>query len=249
MLRVALLIAALLSVLVVSPTSAQLRADPAAPPGASADWLPSEEWVMERWLPFDQTDLLAMLGLDAPALWKLIGRTGRSIDGVAAARGVPRHRLAHRLVNARSSQFDATPRHVLITRANRVLSQPHLAEHVLFHPFHTWSVLRNTREVFGVPQAAFDDLLQRRHLSFIEIASTAGIDRAELRRRALRHAAHGARKGMREGAITPTQAKAMRRLDIASFDQWSQYRLERSRTRARSAVRRSSFLCPLAEPY
>ena len=52
---------ALLTV-VLAPAGAGAH-DSLAPPGASHNWLPVEEWVGRHWIPFDEQALKAELGL------------------------------------------------------------------------------------------------------------------------------------------------------------------------------------------
>ena len=37
---------------------------PFTPKGARGDWLPSSEWVMSSWMPFDEARLYSVLGTD-----------------------------------------------------------------------------------------------------------------------------------------------------------------------------------------
>ena len=53
--RLVLLMLVLLALLV--PTAGAGAADSHAPHGARLDWLPTDEWVMSAWLPFDEARL------------------------------------------------------------------------------------------------------------------------------------------------------------------------------------------------
>src|SRR4051795_12679354 len=59
------------TVLAAAPIEAQAASgppDPDAPAGASGQWLPDEEWVMQRWTPFDETRLYDLLGTTRPGV-------------------------------------------------------------------------------------------------------------------------------------------------------------------------------------
>ena len=51
--RLRLLLPALIALLLL-PAAGAHAADSHAPHGARLDWLPSDEWVMSGWLPYDE---------------------------------------------------------------------------------------------------------------------------------------------------------------------------------------------------
>ena len=65
------IVAAVLAVaalLAVAPgASAQ---DSLAPKGALPHWIPNDDWVYEHWLPYDETRLYAVLGIDRGQMWR-----------------------------------------------------------------------------------------------------------------------------------------------------------------------------------
>lgn len=231
------------SMALATTSSSALPPDSDAPVGSDANWLPTEQWVMERWLPFDEEDLERVLQVDSSRVWAEIGRTGKTLSDVALARGVTQSRLLTELQDGRATPRESTARQVLRARTLRVLTQPHLAEHMLFHPFHTWSVLRNSEQVFGVSQARFDELLQRRRLSFTEIAEVGQRSPKELRRRVLSVSRQGLRQGLEIGGLSVAQYRRALAVDKTAYAQWARYRLPPARAQTARAVPR--FVCGL----
>jgi len=77
--RVVVLAAALLT-LCAPPV---LAADPDAPKGAGPTWLPKEDWVRYRQLPYDEERLYAALGIDRARLLAWLRDDRRTIAGLA----------------------------------------------------------------------------------------------------------------------------------------------------------------------
>jgi hypothetical protein len=76
-------------------------ADSHAPAGARLDWLPTEEWVMSSWLPYDETRLHELVGTDRAELSTWLNDR-RSLGALARRRGHASLRaLAERLVAPR----------------------------------------------------------------------------------------------------------------------------------------------------
>lgn len=129
-------------------------ADSHAPKGARGDWLPTSEWVMSSWLPFDEARLDALLHTDRAELGAWLNDK-RSLRALAAKRG---HRdaraLAEALVAPRLKTASPAMKRTLRARTMDMLTQPHLARHVLFHIYHTPAIPRHAQEIFGMsPQA------------------------------------------------------------------------------------------------
>src|SRR4051812_38980445 len=86
--------------LLLAPARA-LAADPHAPKGARGDWLPSDEWVMSSWLPYDEARLYALTGADRAEVGAWLD-DHRSLGALAQRHGVRSLRtLATRLVATR----------------------------------------------------------------------------------------------------------------------------------------------------
>src|SRR5918994_2049275 len=71
--------------------------DSEAPPGAPPHWLPGEPWVMQHWLPYDETRLYTLLGVTRGDIWRWLRDDTRNLAGLAAQRGWDAHDLAREL--------------------------------------------------------------------------------------------------------------------------------------------------------
>src|SRR4051794_28862274 len=127
------------------------RPDTDAPPGAPPTWLPEEQWVQERWMPFDERRLYRELRSDRPAVYRFLWNGDRTLLDLARSSGVPVRGLAVRLVGPRPRSKRAREHwSIRLARANRVLDQGHLAEHLIGHSFHQLSVAMQAPSEFGV---------------------------------------------------------------------------------------------------
>jgi len=135
--------------------SAAMAADSHAPEGARGDWLPRSEWVMSSWLPFDEARLYDVLGTDRRELAGWLDDK-RTLGQLAAGRGHrDQRRLAETLVAPRLRTASPAMRRRLRSRALDMLTQAHLARHVMFHIFHTPAIPRHAREIFGMSPRAY----------------------------------------------------------------------------------------------
>jgi uncharacterized membrane protein len=144
-------------ILALAPAAAQ-AVDSHAPKGARGDWLPTSEWVMSSWLPFDEAGLDALLHTNRADL-KTWLNDSRSLGQLAAKHGLHDQRaLADALVAPRLQTASPTMRRTLRSRAMDMLTQPHLARHVLFHIYHTPAIPRHAQEIFGMRPTAYRKL-------------------------------------------------------------------------------------------
>jgi hypothetical protein len=152
-----LLLATLLAVLALTPAAAS-GADSHAPAAARADWLPPSEWVMSSWLPFDEARLYDVLDTDRAELAGWLNDR-RTLGAFAAKRGhASRPELVETLLAPRMRGASATTKRRLRARAMDMLTQAHLARHVLFHIFHTPAIPRHAQEIFGMTPRAYRTL-------------------------------------------------------------------------------------------
>lgn len=110
--------------------------DSDAPRGADHRWLPAETWVQKHWLPYDEARLYELLGVDTPAVFRWLSNDHRTLAQLARRRGVSPRTLAKRLLDPRRADLSAREYRVLRSRAQRTLTQGHLAQHMFFHVFH-----------------------------------------------------------------------------------------------------------------
>jgi AraC-like DNA-binding protein len=204
--RLALLLALATAAGMAVVAAPVLATDSHAPNGARGDWLPSSEWVMSSWLPYDEARLYRLLGIDRAQLGAWLDDK-RTLAELARRHGFRSPRaLARKLVAGR--HVSPTLRARLERRALDTLTQAHLARHVFFHAYHTPALANAARRVFGVSPARF------RHLrgdgySPIGIATLDGRSPAQLRAALLRLFRARGHRAVRLGAMSPMQAAAL----------------------------------------
>jgi hypothetical protein len=146
-----------LTALLLVPAAAQ-AADSHAPHGARLDWLPSDEWVMSGWLPYDEARLYDLIHSDRAEVDGWLD-DHRTIGQLARTRGwTSQRKLAHALVAPRLKGVRPAMRPVLERRALETLTQAHLSNHVIFHVFHTPAIADHARTIFGLRAATFRHL-------------------------------------------------------------------------------------------
>jgi lambda repressor-like predicted transcriptional regulator len=229
---------------VASAAAATARPDSAAPAGATASWLPAEDWVMQRWMPFDERALTKRLGMSSEDIAAELDRTGISLQTLARRRGVRVQGLAGRLLASRHLPQGSALRTTLLERTRSMLTQSHLTVHMLRHVFHTWTVTRETEAIFGVSQERFAALYFDQHRSMGEIAADGGVSTATLRRRALAAAERAGRMGVAAGALSTSENRVLRARDRRRFRGWELYRVPVTAGTARAGQR--AFACHLA---
>src|SRR6478736_4637309 len=164
----------------VGPASAQVTKpqtkslDSEAPPGSPPHWLPNETWVMQHWLPYDETRLYSLLGVTRGDVWRWLRDDTRNLAGLAAQQGYPDPQvLARKLVEPGRQA-------VLESRALRTLTQGHLSQHMFFHSLHQNAIPDAAPKIFGTSTTRFRDL-RRSELSPLMICRLNGLSRAHAR--------------------------------------------------------------------
>jgi hypothetical protein len=219
------------------PPGAAVAADSHAPKGARGDWLPRSEWVMSSWLPFDEARLYDLLDTDRTQVANWLDDR-RTLGQLAARRGFrDRRALADRLVAPRLRGVPAVMRRRLRARSLDMLTQAHLARHVLFHIYHTPAIPRHARETFGLSPARY------RHLrdsgwSPQRIAATGGMTLARSRAALRTVLLERDSEARRSGAMSGAQAAALFAHQEAGLDA---YMTRRYRTPAQQVA----FVCRL----
>ncbi len=144
-----------LLLLALAPAGTAFAADSHAPKGARGDWLPTSEWVMSAWLPFDEARLYDVLDTNRAQMATWLNDQ-RSLGEFAAGRGHrDARRLADTLVAPRLRTASPSMRRTLRARSLEMVTQPHLARHVMFHIFHTPAIPRHAQEIFGMSSSSY----------------------------------------------------------------------------------------------
>jgi hypothetical protein len=225
-----------LLVLALAP-SAAVAADSHAPKGARGDWLPRSEWVMSSWMPFDEARLYAVLDTDRPELARWLNDT-RTLGQFAAKRGFRSQRkLAETLIAPRLRMASPATRRLLRSHAMDMLTQAHLARHVMFHIFHTPAIPRHAREIFGMSSKAYRTLRDRGY-SPQRIAAEGGRTLVQSREALRSILARRDDQAVRVGAMSHRQAAALFAHQEADLDAYM-------RRRYRTPSQQVAFVCHL----
>jgi hypothetical protein len=148
--------------------------------------------------------------------------------------------LAAHLLSSRHLKPGSVHRRTMLARTRRVLSQSHLAAHMLGHVFHMQSVIGDSHRTFGVSSQAFRSMYFSEHRSFSEIAAAGGVSRAALRRRALIFSRVAGQQGVDAGAMSARENAVLRARDVDGFENWATYRVP-----YRAAPLGRGFVCHL----
>jgi hypothetical protein len=231
--RTRLLVLAI-ALLALVPAAAR-AADSHAPHGARLDWLPSSEWVMSSWLPYDESRLYALLDTNRAQVDTWLD-DHRSLGQLARRHGwTSQRKLAHALVAPRLKSVRPAMRPVLERRALDTLTQAHLSNHVLFHVFHTPAIAEHAKTVFGLRPATFRRLRDS-GLSPAGIAQRGGRTRAGAQARLAELLKARGRRAVRLGAMSATQARALYAEQMAALPAFMSHTY-------RTPAEQVSFLC------
>jgi AraC-like DNA-binding protein len=219
-LAAALVIALAAVVVWAVPTGAH---DSRAPRNAHHHWLPNEVWSHKHWVPYDEADLYAALGIDTRTLFEWLADDHRTVAQLARRRGVDPKTLAKRLMAPRRASLTKTEYRVLLDRAERTITEGHLAQHVFFHVFHGSHL--NGHEtghivaLFGVDRATWNRLRQK-GLSPFKIARRNGKSTEAVREHVIQSLRDESARGVREKATTQAQADRMLARQLRVVECW-----------------------------
>ncbi|HEX8123162.1 MAG TPA: hypothetical protein VF549_18060 [Solirubrobacteraceae bacterium] len=178
--------------------------DPDAPAGAQWNWLPDEDWVDARWLPFDQQRLLDALGMRYDDFRDDVLRTEAPIAAAARRRGLTVSALATRLLAGRRPT--RTRLRELRRRTIKVLTQQHLADHVFTHNFHNSAITRAAPAIFGISSGAYLGTMRTKLVCPLSLGRRYGRSREHVETATLAALRARNRAGVRRGATTARQA-------------------------------------------
>ena len=193
--------------------------DSLSPPGAAHTWLPDEDWVMRHWLPFDERALTARLALRARDLEAYLYNDHHALSDLARARGLDPAQLRDELVAPWRPLVDDERYALLRDRTERVLTQPHLAQHVFFHVFHDAAVAHAAQGTFGLPVATVQQM-RADGLTPLEVAARGGVSATAVRASVLHHLAHEHELGVRRREAWPEESRRMLARQVARLSCW-----------------------------
>jgi hypothetical protein len=193
--------------------------DSLAPPGAPHTWLPEEDWVTRHWLPFDERALTARLGLRGRELEAYLYDDHRALADLALRNGLEVAELADELVAPLRPAVDAERYELLRERTERVLTQPHLAQHVFFHVFHGASMAHDPQAMFGLPAASVRQL-RLDGLAPVEIAARGGVSPGALRSAMVHFFHFDHEEGVRRQVAWPAESRRIMTRQMAALDCW-----------------------------
>jgi hypothetical protein len=180
--------------------------DTHAPPGANDRWLPCEQWVMFHWLPFDERQLYAASGIKRHEFRKWIrDDDNHTLAGLIEKRGGDPRAIVAALMNPVKAHRSPEQFAELTRRANELMTQGHLSQHVFFHYFHDPLLAINSRAIFNIAPGDY----QRARLtgfSPAEIAIRGGVAPREAVRRAFVVLRANANQAVRRGEVTRSQS-------------------------------------------
>jgi hypothetical protein len=199
-------------------------ADSLAPSGAPRDWLPHEDWVLEHWLPYDQNTLLRILGLNLEQVRRYFqsdpgAPVVPTLAALARSRGIGVQRLANELVASWHPRVSRGQYAVLLDRAMRTLTQGHLMQHMLFHPFHDTALFRASPQVFGVSPHDLNQYRAQR-ISHAEIGYQHGRTYQQMAATAIGVLRGEEAVGVRGHLTPPSEAQAELADQIATLPKW-----------------------------
>ena len=198
--------------------------DSEAPRGAEHRWLPSERWVQKHWLPYDESRLYELLRVDTRQVFEWLSNDHRTLAQLARRRRVSTHTLAKRLLEPRRASLSVREYRVLRERAQRTLTQGHLAQHVFFHVFHGAHLNGHEdghiEHLFGVDRHEYRRLRQHRRMSPYAIARRHGRSTATVREHVIRALHAEARLGVRVGAMSAAQRERLLARQLRVVDCW-----------------------------
>jgi asparagine synthase (glutamine-hydrolysing) len=210
----------LLGAVLAAAPAAQAQ-DSLAPEGAEPHWLPDEEWVNLLWLPFDEEDLYRLLRTDRGAVFRWVRiDADNSLAQIANRKGWKVDALARRLAAERSGGASARTRRIVASRARRVLTQPHLSQHLLFHALHQTAIGEDAPRIFGVRRSEDFFDLRRAEVSPLQIGELHGRTRVTMTRRCVEVLRAAASRAVRSGAMSRLQADILLDRQLRQIPRW-----------------------------
>jgi Tol biopolymer transport system component len=194
--------------------------DSLAPKNAPAHWLPPEAWVYNHWLPYDEGRLYRVLGITRSELWQQLRDDRRTLAQLAARHGYRSPaKLAAKLVAPRASTVGDETLRELRDRAERTITQGHLAQHVFFHSLHQFAIPSAAPDIFGVTDARFREL-RRTELSPLAIGRLHGRLPGEVQAMSISVLLDRIDAGIGNGSMSAGQGEILLRRQLSQLPRW-----------------------------
>ena len=193
--------------------------DSLAPSSASHTWLPDEDWVMRHWLPFDERALTNRLALGHGDLEAYLYDDHRALADLARARDIDPAQLRDELVAPWRPLVGDAHFALLRGRTERVLTQPHLAQHILFHVFHAGLLNHDPQAAFGLPAVTVRQM-RLGGLTPVEIAERGGVPAAATQASLLQFFEHEQDEGVRRQFAWSNESRRILARQAARLPCW-----------------------------
>jgi hypothetical protein len=193
--------------------------DSLAPPGAPHTWLPQEDWIAYHWLPFDEQALNRALGLRGRELEAYLYDDHHTLARLASRRGMAVETLANQLVEPWRGRVDESRLDMLRARTVRVLTQGHLAQHVLFHLFHNGGASREIAARLGT-STRWLMVQRRRGLTWLQIAHRQQVPQAVLEQQLITSLAARAHQGVELGVASRSESDRILARQLTALPCW-----------------------------
>lgn len=194
--------------------------DSLAPKTAGDRWLPCEPWVMYHWNPLDMPKFYERTGIRQTELYRWMRDDDHhTFAGVLESQGLDPEKV---IADSLATTVATTPRMraTLKARAERLLTQGHLAQHVFFHWFHNPSIRQHSRAIYSM---APWDYARARRMGFTpaQIGSIHnGFSRKETANRIVEAMMRDEQRGVRAHQTTASQAAHYRERIVKLADTW-----------------------------
>ena len=134
---------------------------------------------MQHWLPYDETRLYRLLGVDRGDVWRWLRDDTRPLAELARQQGWDPEELAKALVAPWKGKLNKPAQlAVLQERALKTLTQGHMSQHMFFHSLHQEAIPSHATKIFGVASRIEWSSLRRSEMSPLEICRLNGISRS-----------------------------------------------------------------------
>jgi len=188
--------------------------DTMAPAGVGQDWLPSDPWVMEHWLPYVETDMLHRLHTTRPQVQQVLTRA--PLSTLAHQRHLRVSKLVAALLRPWRGRVSRAQLAVLRTRATMTFTQRHLMQHMLFHAFHEPALQSHLPEIIG---SGYTDMAkgERSGMSLGDMAVANGKSLATVRSQVVALLKANVAEGQRLHAMLPAEGREWLAFEMASL--------------------------------